>query len=986
MNQLRFSGIRDNKKRGSVSDFLKEFIQPKSKLSFVSAFFTIYAYHKMKENLDEIDELRFLFGEPRFIRSLDPEKTDKKAFNIEDNVLSLSNRLEQSRIARECESWIREKVQIRSIRKPNFLHGKMYHIRERGGLTHCITGSSNFTVNGLGLNEIPNIELNLITNDNRDIQDLLNWFNEIWESEHVEDVKGEVIEYLKQLYLDYSPEFIYYKTLYHIFQKYLQDKANLDLLENKTHFFDTLIWNKLFEFQKDGVKSAINKIEEYNGCIIADSVGLGKTFEALAVIKYFELRNDRVLVLCPKKLRNNWTVYQATNQTSLNPFIDDKFGYMVLNHTDLRDEGRQGDVDLSSVLWGNFDLVVIDESHNFRNNTKGKRDEEGNTIRKSRYEKLMQDIIQSGKNTKVLLLTATPVNVNLGDLKNQLYFLSAGDDYKYSESIGIDSIHRTLTNSQKIFTLWADPKNTNRKTEDLIEKLPPGFFKLLDELTIARSRKHIIKYYKANLEKIGSFPKRKKPISINTKIDLNDRFMSYDKIYKEISEYRLSLFTPFTFLKTEMIPEYEKKVSPRMVKNFTQEKREYFLAGMMKVNFMKRLESSIHSFRITIDRTIRKIDKLIQDLEDYLINAKNRDYEIENATQEEESGEEENDAFQVGEKLVYKFDDINVEDWLQSLKEDKDQLITLYNSSESISAERDAKLAKLKELIINKIQNPSVTKEGRVNKKVLIFTAFSDTATYLYKNLYKTIKDEYNANIALVIGSGSNHTTLGKSKYDDILINFSPISKNRDKMKGMPEEEIDILIATDCISEGQNLQDCDTLINYDIHWNPVRVIQRFGRIDRIGSKNKAVHLINFWPTKELDNYIKLKHRVEARMALVDISATNEDNILNIEEIEDMVTEDLSYRDEQLRRMQKEILDFDDLQDNISFSDFTLDDFRIDLLNFLQENEKKLRDTPMGLYSLVPGEVQLKDSGSIQTLPPGVIFVYDKQTLQTNRIQ
>ncbi|MCB1159800.1 MAG: DEAD/DEAH box helicase family protein, partial [Leptospiraceae bacterium] len=606
MNQLRFSGIRDNKKRGSVSDFLKEFIQPKSKLSFVSAFFTIYAYHKMKENLDEIDELRFLFGEPRFIRSLDPEKTDKKAFNIEDNVLSLSNRLEQSRIARECESWIREKVQIRSIRKPNFLHGKMYHIRERGGLTHCITGSSNFTVNGLGLNEIPNIELNLITNDNRDIQDLLNWFNEIWESEHVEDVKGEVIEYLKQLYLDYSPEFIYYKTLYHIFQKYLQDKANLDLLENKTHFFDTLIWNKLFEFQKDGVKSAINKIEEYNGCIIADSVGLGKTFEALAVIKYFELRNDRVLVLCPKKLRNNWTVYQATNQTSLNPFIDDKFGYMVLNHTDLRDEGRQGDVDLSSVLWGNFDLVVIDESHNFRNNTKGKRDEEGNTIRKSRYEKLMQDIIQSGKNTKVLLLTATPVNVNLGDLKNQLYFLSAGDDYKYSESIGIDSIHRTLTNSQKIFTLWADPKNTNRKTEDLIEKLPPGFFKLLDELTIARSRKHIIKYYKANLEKIGSFPKRKKPIKIKKKIDLNDRFMSYDKIYKEISEYRLSLFTPFTFLKTEMIPEYEKKVSPRMVKNFTQEKREYFLAGMMKVNFMKRLESSIHSFRITIDRTIRK--------------------------------------------------------------------------------------------------------------------------------------------------------------------------------------------------------------------------------------------------------------------------------------------------------------------------------------------------------------------------------------------
>ncbi|MCP5496791.1 MAG: DEAD/DEAH box helicase family protein [Leptospiraceae bacterium] len=973
---ISFSNIRDNRKNGSVGEFLEKTIVEESKLSFVSAFFTIYAYYQLKDRLESISELRFLFGEPRFTKSLDPDKTDKKSFDIEDHGLSLSNRLEQSKIARDCEEWIAKKVEIKSVKKSNFLHGKLYHIHEPSGLSHAIMGSSNFTNRGIGFGSNPNIELNLIIDSKRDTLDLLSWFNELWNSEEVEDVKEEVIEYLKQLYLDYSPEFIYYKTLYHIFQKYLQDKSKLELLEEKSHFFDSLIWKSLYEFQKDGVKSAINKIEQYNGCIIADSVGLGKTFEALAIIKYYELRNDRVLVLCPKKLRDNWTVYQAANNSILNPFLEDKFGYMVLNHTDLgRDSGKQGDIDLRTLNWENFDLVVIDESHNFRNNTKGKKDEEGNVIKKSRYEKLMEDVIQKGRKTKVLLLSATPVNVHLQDLRNQIYFITAGDDSAYLFTIGIQSINQTLITSQKVFTMWADhKKNAERRTLELLEKLPSSFFKMLDQLTIARSRKHIERYYKESLEIIGKFPKRAKPISVTTRIDMNNRFVSYDKVNEEITKYKLSLFNPFAYLKEEKIQLYETKVS-RMVKNFSQSQREYFLIGMMKTNFMKRIESSIFSFKITLDRTIKKIDTLEDKIREYqkFRDNKNTSYATDEiVTNEEMEDEDLKQAFEIGEKLVYKLDDLKVDEWLQDLEKDREQLVSLYNQAEAITPIRDAKLHKLKDLITEKIKNPNKNNDGKPNKKVLVFTAYADTAIYIYEQLKDHIYKELGVHTALVLGSGVNKTTLGSSRYEEILINFSPISKHREKLDKMPIEEIDVLFATDCISEGQNLQDCDYLINYDIHWNPVRIIQRFGRIDRLGSKNNSVHLVNFWPTEDLDNYIKLKHRVEARMALVDITATNEENILNVEEIENMVSDELSYRDEQLKRLQKEILDLDDLTDNVSFSEFTLDDFRVDLLNYLQSNEKMLRETPFGLYSLVPKEVEIENKQN-KTVSPGVIF-------------
>ncbi len=961
------TGIWDNHSRGKVADFLKAKISGGSKLSIVSAYFTIYAFDALKEHLAKIEHLDFLFGEPRFVKSLDPDRADKKSFKIEDDGLQLVNRLTQKRVAKECADWIRDKVAIKSVKQSNLLHGKMYHVAH-DGVEEAIMGSSNFTVRGLGLGMAGNnIELNLEVDSNRDRRDLKAWFDEIWNDDQlVEDVRNEVLLYLEQLYQNHAPEFIYYKTLFHLFEKFLEDQEKGGLLDQNIKMVDTEIWKALFEFQRDGVKGAINKILKHSGCIIADSVGLGKTFEALAVIKYFELKNERVLLLCPKKLRENWTIYQAQNNSELNPFVKDRFSYTVLSHTDLsRETGKSADIDLTGINWGNFDLVVIDESHNFRNNTKGKRDEDGNIIRKSRYERLMEDILKAGVKSKVLLLSATPVNNNLKDLRNQLYFLTEGDDCAFRDSIGVENLQEALKVAQQQFARWAREHSSRRKTSDLLERLSSAFFKLLDELTIARSRKHIQKYYKASIAQLGGFPERLKPISVFPEIDLKKQFMSYDKLNDEILNYQLSLFNPSKYLK----PEHEAIYAQSTGLPFTQKDRERFLIAMIKVNFLKRLESSVNSFAITMSRTIEKIEALEAKIARFKqMQNQNGELEVEESIPTEVEDEELKEALEVGSKLKYKLAHLDLERWLRDLTKDRSQLNLLYVAAKDVTEARDDKLNELKDLIQTKVTKPTIDKRGRPNRKVLVFTAFADTAVYLHNALkYWAIKD-LNLHIALVTGGGDNKTSYGKSDFYQVLTNFSPISKNRDKMKGMPQDgDIDLLIATDCISEGQNLQDCDYLINYDIHWNPVRIIQRFGRIDRIGSINNAVQLVNFWPTPHLDRYITLKNRVEARMALVDIAATLEDNILRTDELEELIKDDLKYRDKQLLRLKDEVLDLEDFNENVALNEFTLDDFRIELSKYIESNRRLLQDAPLGLYAVVPPE------HPSPVIAPGVIF-------------
>jgi ERCC4-related helicase len=972
------SAIRDNRNHGKVGEWLQHKVAKGSKLSIVSAYFTVSAYKYLREQLDGIEKLRFLFGDPAFIAVKDGLKP-KRAFSFTDQGLSMLRQTMQRAEAKACADWLREKAEIKSLVKPNFLHGKLYHVERTEELQDALMGSSNFTGQGLGFGN-SNMELNMVIEHPRDRKALKDWFEELWNGTAVDvrDVKEDVLKDLKQLYDDASPELVYFKTLYHLFESYLEEQGKGGFLSEHTGFFESEIWNMLYDFQKDGVKGAINKVLKHGGCIIADSVGLGKTFEALAVIQYFERLNMRVLVLCPKKLANNWTIYQSSQAHELNPFKRDKFNYTVLSHTDMgRRKGRSAPngIALESFQWHTWDLVVIDESHNFRGNADSDEDEDYY----NRAGWLLEKVIKKGVKTRVLHLSATPVNTHLRDLRNQINLINAGDPRAMAEKTGITDVNSLLKVAQGQFTKWADPvHNPVRSAKQLVEGLEPSFFKLLDELTIARSRRQVKAAYKDS-ELV--FPERAKPENIYPNIDTLDRFLSYDSINDRILSYSLAVFNPFTYLKTaELKKEYEDKARLEGLP-FTQSKRENLLIHMMKQGFLKRLESSIHSFATSMERTIQRIEKLEKDIEEFKLTHKEAleadpDALLPGEDERSEAGND--DSWTVGKGIKYKLAHIDLEKWNKALERDRGTMNELWNQAVAVTADRDAKLAELKKLIAKKVIDPH--NEG--NKKVLVFTAFADTANYLYKALEDFAKYECGAHMALVTGTRTM-TTFGENNFDEILTHFSPRSKNREKMERMRKDgTIDILIATDCISEGQNLQDCDYLVNYDIHWNPVRVIQRFGRIDRLGSTNRTVHLVNFWPTKDLDKYINLKDRVESRMALVDLTATGDDNLLSNEKLDELISEDLRYRNKQLKKLQEEVIDLEDMEGSLSLSDLTLDDFRIELLNFIKGKEDLLRDAPEGLYAVVPapdgkyGNMQTKafdDSRLREILQPGAIF-------------
>ena len=953
-------GIRDNRNRGGVADdFLRARLVEGAKLSFVSAYFTIYAFQKLQKPLESCGELRFLFGEPSFLQGLDPERTDKRAFSLTQESLGLANQLGQKAVARDCAAFFaRESVQIRSVKRPDFLHGKLYHV-ESGSLADAILGSSNFTVRGLGLSEqASNLELNLIVSDRRDLDDLRGWFNEVWDDpKNVVDVKAEVLGYLDKLYAENSPRDLYYKTLIHVLENGMAP-TDSELFGDVRGFTQSAIWKALYSFQKDGVRAAVSKIQKHNGCIIADSVGLGKTFEALAVIKYFELKGQRVLVLCPKRLRENWTTYVSNSHD--NPLAADRFGYTVLSHTDLsRETGTVGIEDLANFNWGQFGLVVIDESHNFRNNARGRKQPDGSHA-PSRYEKLMTEVIKNGARTQVLLLSATPVNNDLKDLRNQIYLMSGDKDNAFAQDLGLASIQDTLATAQRTFNKWADDPQTRHNSAALYAQLSGNFFTLLDGLTIARSRGHIARHYADTLDEIGRFPTRGKPHSIFPHIDNKSRFLTFDELDSQISRYQLAIFKPSTYVKEEFGARYANEAGSA---NFSQEKREKYLIGMMKVNFLKRLESSIASFAISMQRTIDKIEALETKIAAYKTRADanlalfSDDEDALNSDPEnEESSGDPLEELTVGKGLQYELRHLKLDEWLADLGADKRQLNSLLVQARDVTPDRDDKLDRLKALIRARVENPPLDRTGRAGRKILIFTAFSDTADYLFTQL-QSLARELDVHIAKVTGGPQGTaTSLGGANFNEILTNFSPRSKKRANSQ---TEEIDLLIATDCISEGQNLQDCGFLVNYDIHWNPVRLIQRFGRIDRIGSQFDEIQMVNFWPIEDLNRYINLKSRVESRMALADISATAGDNPLS----PSAAQEELKYRDEQLLKLKDQVLDLEELED-VSLGDFSLEDFRLELLDFLAEDARRLRALPLGTYAVV---------ASTPKYPPGAVF-------------
>ena len=958
---MQSSKMLDNKQNGKVGEELKRVLKNGSKLSVISAYFTIFAYKELKKELNKIEKLRFLFTEPTFTN--DDKKITKEYYitrKSEKNIsgsefeIKMRNELNQASIAKECAEWIKKKVEIKSFKKENPAQQRLIYIENEDD-DISINGSVDFTTEGLGFSPSNRLDMNMCMQGKEYTRQFLTMFDSIWENKDiVEDVKDKVLEHMQVIYKENTPEFIYFVTLYNLFKDYLDEITEDNIVKTKTGFKEKEVWKKLYKFQKDGVIGVIDKLEKHGGCILADSVGLGKTFSALAVIKYYELRNYRVLVLAPKKLRENWTIY--TQNDTRNILIKDRFNYDVLNHTDLsRENGYSGEINLATVNWSNYDLVVIDESHNFRNNN-------ARNGKVTRYSKLLNDVIKSGAETKILMLSATPVNNRMNDLKNQINFITECKDDAFEDE-GINSIEMTLRKAQLIFNKWSNLAEEERNTDTFIEMMNMDYFKLLDTVTIARSRKHIEKYY--NMNEIGKFPKRLKPVNVKADIDTLNQFPPLEHVNKVIRNLHLATYSPLKYVLPEKRKAYDKKYDI-IVKGgqsiFKQADREQSLVNLMRVNILKRMESSINSFGLTVAKLIKQIDYIVNKINekqfDFDMNLNIEDIEIDDPLLE--------DAL-VGSKVKVLMQDMDLIKWKQDLTEDQQKLEELIIEAVKVVKERDAKLNKLKEIIRSKVENPI----NPGNKKIIIFSAFADTAEYLYKNISEWVKKEFNINTALVTGSGDNKCTLKSIKRKDlnsILTNFSPISKERNKVDGGITEEIDILIATDCISEGQNLQDCDYLINYDIHWNPVRIIQRFGRIDRIGSKNDVIQLVNFWPNMELDEYINLEARVTGRMVLLDVSATGEENIIDDSDGKNTMR-DLEYRKKQLKKLQDEVVDLEDISGGISITDLTMNDFKMDLMEYMKKHRKELDKAPFGMYAVTKGNSEdLKDN-----IKPGVIF-------------
>lgn len=953
-----------------LKDDLNEEIKEGSKLSIASACFSIYAFQELKKQLSKIDELRFIFTSPTFTTEKVPKEKrefyiprlnrEKSLYGTEFEI-KLRNELTQKAIAKECAEWIKQKVTFKSNVTNDIMMG-FINLDDKN-----YAPINGFTTVDLGCERGNNAYCMIQKTGTPFSKEYLNIFNELWnDAEKLQDVTDEVIDNITAVYNENSPDFIYFVTLYNIFNEFLEDISE-DVLPNEaTGFKESKIWSMLYNFQKDAALAIINKLEKYNGCILADSVGLGKTFTALAVIKYYENRNKSVLVLCPKKLANNWNTYKDNYVN--NPIASDRLRYDVLYHTDLnRISGKSNGLDLDRLNWGNYDLVVIDESHNFRNGGKIIENPDEND-KENRYVKLLKKVIRAGVKTKVLMLSATPVNNRFNDLKNQLALAYEGHteyiDEKLNTSHSIDEIFR---NAQRAFNTWSKWDVCDRTTANLLKMLDFDFFEVLDSVTIARSRKHVQKYY--DTSDIGTFPKRLKPMSFAPKLTDLQSAITYNQIFEQLMSLQLTIYMPTHYIHASRREKYSELFGKDKQKvGFDQMGREQGIRRLTAINLMKRMESSVYSFNLTLTRIKNLIQTTINTIEEF-DNYKDTKLDLTDITDVDEFDEEDqniDDLFSFGKKIKISLADMDYVSWRNSLQKDADILELLSLMIEDITPEHDIKLQKLLEIIDNKITNPI----NENNKKIIIFTAFADTAGYLYDNVSTYVKEKYGLNTAMVSGMVEGRTTCPKLKKDlnTVLTCFSPLSKDKKLLMPNDNTEIDLLIATDCISEGQNLQDCDYLINYDIHWNPVRIIQRFGRIDRIGSKNKVVQLVNFWPDVSLDDYINLKATVETRMKIVDMTATGDDNLLSDDE-----KTDLEYRKAQLKRLQEEVVDIEEMSSGISIMDLGLNEFRLDLLEYTK-NHPDIDKTPFGLHAV---------AASGDDTPPGVIYVLKNHSNSVN---
>ena len=909
------------------------------RLDSLAESFSVFVYEALQDKLANVD-LRLLLH-------------DQSLEQFPLNGLEAENlkraRLDQHRIARAFVAWAEEHLQARTL------------TRRTRGMWTSVDGPFPYVVDGAGLDAE---SIGLVASQNlyfpqesmdadRVAQSVVN-FERMWfDDATTRTVQDGFLDAGRALFQNRAPESVYLRILTSLFKDFVEETGEETTGRGKTGFYDSVVWSKLYRFQRDGVLGAIEKLERHNGCIIADSVGLGKTFEALAVIKYYELRNDRVLVLTPKRLRENWAIYRSND--TRNPLVKDRFSYDILNHTDLsRANGLSGDIDLANINWGNYDLVVIDESHNFRNNPQVKD-------RVTRYERLMDEVFRAGVKTKVLMLSATPVNTRLADLKNQVLFATEGDDQALAED-GIKSIEGTLNRAQKYFNAWQRTPVASRSTKSLVGTLGMDYIRLLDLVTIARSRKHIEKYY--GTKDVGKFPDRLAPVNLIPPIDSAGTMIPLEEINQSILRLNLAAYRPTSYVSPKHEGKYaalyDQKVRTGGQRVWKQTDRENNVVHLLRVGLLKRLESSVNSLGKTLGKILATIDSAIASIDAYEVNGGEGTSiesfsDLENIDLDDPQFED-----TVGGSVKVFLADIDLIRWRQELQQDRDTVAGLLTEVQAVDATRDAKLAQLKQFLRDKVERP--TNDG--NRKVLVFTAFADTAEYLYGHVARWANDELGVHVALITGQISRTTLpMKRAHMIDVLNAFSPRSKGGD----LDSPQVDIVIATDAISEGQNLQDCDTVVNYDIHWNPVRIVQRFGRVDRLGTASASVQLVNFWPNIDLDAYINLETRVSSRMTLLDVSATGEENILDVASSE---MNDLDYRRKQLQQMRDSVPTMEDLAGGLSITDLTLSDFRMDAAARDRKEILEITGWPLALFGVTRFDMTLADEG----LAPGAVFL------------
>ncbi|WP_063807101.1 helicase-related protein [Streptomyces scabiei] len=925
---------------GQAIDRLRKHLTGATRLDSLSESFSLFVYETLRDELPGVDLRLLLHG-----HSLEEFPLN----GLEEENLKRA-RLDQHRIARAFVSWAEQHLQTRTLKRRT----RDTWTSVEGPFPYVVDGAG-LEAESLGLVASQSLYFPLETTDADKVTQSVVNFERMWHDDATtRTAQEEFLNAARALFEDKAPESVYLRILTSLFKDFVEEAGQGTAERGRTGFYDSAVWNKLYKFQRDGVLGAIEKLERHNGCIIADSVGLGKTFEALAVIKYYELRNDRVLVLAPKRLRENWTIYRGNDKR--NPLAEDRFHYDVLNHTDLsRNGGLSGDIDLASVNWGNYDLVVIDESHNFRNNPQVKG-------RMTRYERLMNEVFRTGVKTKVLMLSATPVNTRLADLKNQVLFATEGDDQALATD-GIKSIEATLTKAQKHFNEWQHMSTASQNTKSLVGTLGMDYIRLLDLVTIARSRKHIEKYYGTN--DVGKFPDRLAPVNLTPPIDTADMMIPLEEINRSILRLNLAAYKPTSYVSAKHEGKYaalyDQQVRTGGRRVWKQTDRENNVVHLLRVGLLKRLESSVNSLGKTLGKILATIDGVIASIDAF--EATGGEGTSIDSFADLEKIDLDDPRFEdtVGGSVKVFLADIDRIRWRQELEQDRETVATLLAEVTAVDAERDAKLAELKQFLREKAENP--TNDG--NRKALVFTAFSDTAEYLYEHVARWAKDELGVHAALITGQRTRTTLpLKRAHMIDILTTFSPRSKGGD----LDAPQIDLVIATDTISEGQNLQDCDTVINYDIHWNPVRIVQRFGRVDRLGTINTSVQLVNFWPNMDLDSYINLEKRVSSRMVLLDVSATGEENVLDDVTSGDM--NDLDYRRKQLQQMQQAAPTMEELAGGRSITDLTLSDFRMDAAARPPGEMRKITGWPLALFGVTRFDKSLAGDG----LAPGAVFL------------